>query len=47
MNTNTQLKFTHKATQAALSKLSNLAATASAPKQIREFSLQQKTKMEE
>ena len=42
MNTNTQLKLTHKATQAAIAKLSTFAATASNPKQIREFSLQQK-----
>ena len=42
MNTNTNLKLSSKATQAAISKLSTFAATASAPKPIREFSQQQK-----
>ena len=43
MNTNTNIKLTTKATQAAMTKLSKFAASASTPKPTREFSKQQKT----
>ena len=45
MNTNSQLKLTSKATQAAVQKISSFAATGIAPYQMREFSLKPHMKL--
>ena len=47
MNTNSNIKLTTKATQACITKLSKLAASASTPMPMREFSQQQKTMLKE